>query len=92
MHEWLADGVSYEFLPAEMAEASYRSLTEHHGQHPEGTQPLWESAGQMRERVTKVLDKYKDYHAVIVVCHGTLMQYVLGIDHPENGQIEALVY
>ncbi|MEZ3444454.1 MAG: histidine phosphatase family protein [Lachnospiraceae bacterium] len=92
LHEWLADGVSYEFLPAEMAEASYRSLTEHHGQHPEGTQPLWESAGQMRERVTKVLDKYKDYHAVIVVCHGTLMQYVLGIDHPENGQIEALVY
>ncbi len=46
----------------------------------------------MKERVTKVLDKYKDYHAVIVVCHGTLMQYVLGIEHPENGQIEVLVY
>ncbi len=92
LHEWLADGVSYEFLPAELAEASYRSLTQYHGHHPEGTVPLWESAGQMKERVTKVLDKYKDYHAVIVVCHGTLMQYVLGIEHPENGQIEVLVY
>lgn len=92
LHEWLVDGVSYEFLPAEAAEAAYRSLTMHHGHHPEGTQPLWESAMQMKERVTKVLEKNKAYHTVIVVCHGTLMQYVLGIEHPENGQIEALVY
>ncbi len=38
LHEWLADGVSYEFLPNEMAENSYRSLTENKGHHPEGTQ------------------------------------------------------
>lgn len=92
LHEWLADGVSYEFLPDELAGASYQSLTEHHGNHPEGTQPLWESAGQMKKRVLNVLDKYKEYHAVIVVCHGTLMQYVLEIEHPKNGQIEKLIY
>lgn len=92
LHEWLADGVSYEFLPDEAAEASYRSLTENRGHHPEGVQCLWESAEQMKKRVRKVLDRYKDYRAVIVVCHGTLMQYVLGIEHPQNGQIEELVY
>lgn len=92
LHEWLADSVSYEFLSDEMAEESYRSLIENQGHHPKGTQCLWESSEQMKERVMNVLDRYKDYNAVIVVCHGTLMQYVLGIDHPENGQIEEFVY
>lgn len=91
LHEWLADSVSYEFLPVEMAEESYRSLTENRGYHPEGVQCLWESAAQMKERVWNVLDKYKDYGAVIVVCHGTLMQYVLEIEHPQNGQIEEFI-
>lgn len=92
LHEWLADGVSYEFLSDEIAEESYRGFTENHGYHPEGTPCLWESAGQMRKRVMSVLDRYKGYSAVIVVCHGMLMQYVLGIEHPENGQIAELVY
>ena len=39
-----------------------------------------------------IMDKYKNFDSVIVVCHGTLMQYVLGIPHPENGQIEVLAY
>lgn len=91
LHEWLADRVSYEFLPDEVAEASYRSLTENRGSHPEGAPCLWESASQMKERVWGVLDRYKAYGEVIVVCHGTLMQYVLGIEHPQNGQIEELV-
>lgn len=45
----------------------------------------------MKERVWNVLDKYKHYGAVIVVCHGTLMQYVLEIEHPQNGQIEEFI-
>ena len=36
--------------------------------------------------------KYTEYDVVIVMCHGTLMQYVLGIEHPENGQIQELIY
>ena len=92
LHEWLADGVSYEFLPADMAEKSYQSLTENYGHHPNGTPCIWESADQMKQRVMNVLDRYKDMHTVLVVCHGTLMQYVLGIEHPENGSIAELVY
>lgn len=73
LHEWIADGISYEFLPDEIAEESYRSLTENHGHHPEGTQCLWESADQMKERVMGVLSRYRNHNAVIVVCHGTLI-------------------
>jgi hypothetical protein len=27
------------------------------------------------------------YKVAIIVCHGTAMQYFLGIEHPNNGQI-----
>ena len=92
LHEWLADAVTYEYLPDEIAEKSYKTLKENGGQHPTDKKCLWESSEQMKKRVMKVLDKYKDFDSVIVVCHGTLMQYVLGIPHPENGQIEVLSY
>ena len=92
LHEWLADAVTYEFLPDDIAQKSYKALSENEGRHPIGETCLWESAEQMKKRVMKVLDKYKDFDSVIVVCHGTLMQYVLGIPHPENGQIEVLTY
>lgn len=92
LHEWLADGISYEFLPDEMAKEAYKSLIENHGCHPEGAQCAWESADRMKERVMGVLDRYRNYNTVIVVCHGTLMQYILGVDHPHNGQIEEFVY
>ena len=45
----------------------------------------------MKRRVYAVLERYRQYTAVIVVCHGTLMQYVLDIPHPKNGEIAALV-
>ena len=92
LHEWMADTVSYEYLSDEEAMRAYKCLTENKGNHPEGCECTWESAAQMKERVMKVLDRYKEYKAVIVVCHGTLMQYVLGIEHPENGQIEEFSY
>lgn len=92
LHEWLADSVGYTFLPNDIAEESYKNLTENLGNHPRDVPCVWESAGQMKERVMKVLDRYRNDKAVIVVCHGTLMQYVLGIEHPENGQIEEFVY
>lgn len=91
LHEWLADAVNYEFLPQEVAGGYYKSLLANQGKHPEGEECVWECTAQMKERVMRVLEKYTDYNAVVVVCHGTLMQYVLGVDHPENGQIVELV-
>ena len=92
LHEWMADTVNYEFLSNYEAYCYYQELSENKGHHPEGTECIWESAEQMKERVMHVLDKYKEYNKVIVVCHGTLMQYVLGMEHPKNGQIEEFVY
>ena len=92
LHEWAADTVDYAWLPDEEAERRYQALTDHHGHHPNGQTPAWESAEQMKARVFAVLDRYKDHRSVIVVCHGTLMQYVLDIPHPENGQIVKLEY
>ena len=92
LHEWRADAVDFVWLPDEEAERRYQALTDNHGHHPDGQTPAWESAEQMKARVFAVLDQYKDYPCVIVVCHGTLMQYVLDIPHPENGQIVKLEY
>lgn len=92
LHEWAVDTVDYAYLPQEEAERRYRALADNHGHHPDGQTPAWESAGQMKARVYAVLEQYKDYPCVIVVCHGILMQYVLDIPHPENGQIVKLEY
>ena len=92
LHEWLADSVDYNFLPDKEASQFYRFLTENKGQHPVGENCIWESAEQMKERVMKVLDKYTAYDSVIVVCHGTLMQYVLGVEHPQNGEVQEYIY
>ena len=92
LHEWSADAVDYAYLPQEEAERRYQALTDSHGRHPDGQTPAWESAEQMKARVYAVLDQYKDHSCVIVVCHGTLMQYVLDVPHPENGQIVKLEY
>ena len=92
LHEWSADAVNRSYLPDEEARRRYQALTDNRGRHPDGQTPAWESAGQMKARAFAVLDRYRDYHCVIVVCHGTLMQYVLDIPHPENGQIAKLEY
>lgn len=43
LHEWLADAVSYDFLPDDIAEKSYKALSENEGRHPIGEKCLWES-------------------------------------------------
>ena len=92
LHEWIADTVTYEFVPDEVAQKSYEMLTKNQGHHPAGKTCVWESSEQMKERVMKVLDKYTEHNKVIVVCHGTLMQYVLETTHPKNGEIKEFIY
>ncbi len=91
LHEWLADGQTFAYLSDEEAEKRYSELNRNHGVHPQDRDCLWETAEQMKRRVYAVLERYRQYTAVIVVCHGTLMQYVLDIPHPKNGEIAALV-
>ena len=46
----LANAVSYDFLPDDIAEKSYKALSENEGRHPIGETCLWESAEQMKKR------------------------------------------
>ena len=87
LHEWAPNTVDYAYLPQEEAGRRWHALHDNHGRHPAGEMPAWESAEQMKARVFAVLDKYRHCRCVIAVCHGTLMQYVLDIPHPSNGQI-----
>ena len=92
LHEWAADAADRSYLPREEACRRYQALSDNRGHHPDGQTAAWESAEQMKARAFAVLDRYRDYQCVIVSCHGTLMQYVLDIPHPENGQIVKLEY
>lgn len=90
LHEWAPNTVDYAYLPQDEADRRYQALHDSHGHHPEGGTPAWESAEQMKQRVYAVLERYRAYRCVIVCCHGTLMEYVLDIPHPSNGQIVKL--
>ena len=48
------------------------------GIHPAGSEKLWESRQQVRDRVCRVLEKYLDYERVIVAGHAIMMQDVTG--------------
>ena len=92
LHEWQPDKEDFEFLPYEEAQRRFDQLRRYGGDYPPDTDGGYETAEMMKRRVFAVLDKYTDHKRVIVVCHGTLMQYVLGIPHPENGEVSEFVY
>ncbi|MDE7478752.1 MAG: phosphoglycerate mutase family protein [Lachnospiraceae bacterium] len=91
LHEWQANIQTFEYLSDEEANKNYEELSRYHGEPPQNKICVWETAEQMKKRVYAVLEKYKQYSAVIIVCHGTLMQYALDIPHPENGEIVKFV-
>ena len=90
LHEWVADK-EYRYLSDEEAMNSFREFTSKDGIRDNLCKYNWETAADIYERTEGVLKRYKNYNKVIVVCHGTVMQYFLGIEHPENGQIEEYV-
>lgn len=87
LHEWFADVWEYSYLDDETACRNYGEFKDNKGKYPEGGDKQWESADMIRERVIKVLDKYREYKKIIVVCHGILMEYFLNIPHPSNCEI-----
>ena len=87
VHEWLPNVETYRWVGQEVADNAYKELVENHGVHPEGKKCTWESTEMMKTRVKRVLEKYLDYDKVIVVCHGTLMQFILDSHHAANGEI-----
>ena len=87
LHEWRADRTLRWISDFSESDASYREMNSFRGIPSPEQKYNWETADDIRRRVCPVLEKYSEYRKVIVVTHGTLMQYFLGIDHPDNGEI-----
>lgn len=88
LYEWVADAENFSYLEYEEAVQAYHELYENKGHHPVGKHCKWESSEHLIERVKAVLEKYRDYECVIVCCHGTLMEFLLNMDHhPVHGEI-----
>ncbi len=88
LHEWLANK-NYIYENEEVTEKAYFEYKEAHGKHPAGEEKIWEDAASIKQRVLKVLDKYRNYKKVIVVGHGTMIKAITGKKHlPCAGIVE----
>ena len=85
LHEWLPDK-HYAILDDDERIRRYDEMNACKAVYPEGKEMPWEDKDSMRRRIESVLVKYLGYERVLVVTHGTLMQYYFGIDHPGCGQ------
>ena len=86
IHEWQADK-NFIFLQGEAAERQFKEYNLYNGEYPKGTELLFETNTMLRNRLHKVLEKYKSFKNVIVVCHGTLIHSVFQDKWFENGEI-----
>lgn len=77
LHEWDSDRTHTVRDEQELL----RLCQEHDacdGIHPAGSEKLWESRQQVRDRVWKVLERYSGYERVAVTGHAMMMQDVTG--------------
>ena len=86
LHEWIANK-EYIYEDDESAINAYREYTQNSGEYPSGTNLKWETVSDIKARVIPVLEKYKHLEKVIVACHGTLIQALVGGNIPKHGEI-----
>ena len=86
LHEWIANK-NYIYVSDERAAESYREFVQFNGNYPSGREMDWEDMNAMRKRVLPVLEEYKRFSKVVVVCHGMVIQSLCNGYHPQNGEI-----
>ena len=91
IHEWQAD-IQYNFLCSEIAEKHCKEFNIYDGVYPKGISPTWENNEMLKNRLHSVLDKYKSYEKIIVVCHGMLIHSVYQDHWLENGEIVEYIF
>ena len=85
LHEWLSNK-HYNNLDKK-DDISYQEYCNFCGKYPEGEERLWENDEILKNRITSVLKKYKDYNKVVVVCHGMLIHSIYPDHWLECGEI-----
>lgn len=86
LHEWLANK-HYIYEKEDVALNNLREFDDNNGSYPNGIEKDWETFEIMKNRATRVLERYKDYDKIIVACHGRIMQAITGLHHPTHGEI-----
>jgi|LGVE01.1.fsa_nt_gb broad specificity phosphatase PhoE len=87
LHEWVPDIVEFQHKSSEECFALARDYAFHKGVHPPNEVKVWETTESMNKRMDFVLDKYKQYDKVIVVCHGMVIRTQKYQEDILNGEI-----
>lgn len=74
LHEWLSNK-NYDNLDKK-DDVSYQEYCNNNGKYPPGEERQWEDDDILKARIIGVLNKYKEYKKVIVVCHGMLIHSI----------------
>ena len=77
LHEWLPDLEQQITTRQEVVEL-YDEYEKNGGEYPLGETRRYETDSMIKERVMRVLDRYRMYSKIIVVCHMVVMQNVVG--------------
>ena len=72
LHEWVPD-LRLQYTKGEVMGTIVKDFEKHNGEWPQGTSKRWETMSSVRQRVGKVLERYREYSEVIVVCHGIVI-------------------
>lgn len=78
LHEWMPD-TNHQFLIDDYDEL-FKEYIDSRGVRNNDTKYPWESYEALKKRVVNVLNKYKDYKKVIVVCHGLVIHSLTNFD------------
>ena len=70
LHEWMPD---ITFKNENDPGLAYPEYMKNRGYLPANSVYTYETFDQLKRRVRKAVDKYKDYNKIIVVCHGIVM-------------------
>lgn len=87
LHEWIPDCVNYQYKTSQDCIDLAIDFDKHNGIHPVGKDKVWETTDSMKKRLDGVLNRYKTYNKVIVVCHGMIIRTLHDKEHIKNGEI-----
>lgn len=76
LHEWIPDNFQKNTLE-EIVEL-HHDFNKYNGCVPAGESRLWETKENVNNRILNVLNKYLDKSKVMVVCHGMVINIVMG--------------
>jgi broad specificity phosphatase PhoE len=76
LHEWVPDIINFQHKTSQDCFDLCNDFHLHKGVHPEDEVKVWETTESMKKRMDGVLEKYKNYQRVIVVCHEMVIRTI----------------